>query len=184
MIAAATDDAIRAAADHLAAGDLVGVPTETVYGLAADATDETAVRKIFAVKGRPPTNPLILHAVDAAAAAELVDFSNRPWLGESWDVASGFWPGPLTVVVPRARRVLSVVTAGRETVAVRVPNHPVMTRLLGRCEFPIAAPSANISNYISPTSARHVDEGLGDRIAMVLDGGPCDVGVESTIIEL
>ncbi|WP_235951732.1 L-threonylcarbamoyladenylate synthase [Crateriforma spongiae] len=187
-----TDSAIRRAAAALAAGDLVGVPTETVYGLAADATRDDAVSKIYQAKGRPSTNPLIVHAADATAARRYTSLfvgdrhnaGSDPTLIDQWKIASAFWPGPLTVVVPRSSSIPDIVTAGRDTVAIRVPDHPVMRKLLKQCPFPLAAPSANVSNYVSPTIARHVADGLGQSVAMVLDGGRCDWGVESTIIQL
>lgn len=179
-----TNEAIDRAVGVLRRGGLVGMPTETVYGLAADATNSDAVRSIFAAKGRPSTNPLILHLPDANAARRWVDFADHDWLEESWRVAAGFWPGPLTVVVPRSADVHDVVTAGLDTVGIRVPQHPVARRLLDACGFPLAAPSANPSNYVSPTLAEHVVAGLGDRVQFILDGGVCQCGVESTIIRL
>lgn len=175
---------IRRAAECLRAGDLVGIPTETVYGLAADAMSEDAIAKVFAAKGRPATNPLIVHVHDSVAAERLIDFDGHDWLPGMFRVAKGFWPGPLTIVVPRAPLIPDAVTAGLDTVAIRVPSHPVTQAILRECGIPIAAPSANVSNYVSPTAARHVASGLRDRIAMVVDGGECDVGIESTIIRL
>ncbi|OYP36099.1 L-threonylcarbamoyladenylate synthase [Rhodopirellula sp. MGV] len=179
-----SDETIRAAADALAAGELVGVPTETVYGLAADARNQTAVQKIFAAKGRPSNNPLIAHFATPAAAEQWVDINADPRIASQWELAKQFWPGPLTVVAPLKGPVAPAVTAGANTLAVRVPNHPVMRSLLESTEFPLAAPSANRSNYVSPTCARHVAQGFGDSLAMVLDGGDCACGVESTIIRL
>ena len=183
-IIAASEASIADAARHLAEGKLVGIPTETVYGLAADATNPDAVRKIFQAKGRPSNNPLIIHLESAEAALRWVRVDQPDWLAEKWRLAATFWPGPLTVVVPRAVQVVDEVTAGAATVAVRVPSHPVMRSLLAKCEFPIAAPSANPSNYVSPTCAKHVEQGLGDKVAMILDGGECECGLESTIIRL
>jgi L-threonylcarbamoyladenylate synthase len=183
-IIAASELSIAAAARQLADGNLVGVPTETVYGLAADATNSDAVRKIFQAKGRPSNNPLILHVDSAESALRWVRVDAPDWLAEKWRLATSFWPGPLTVVVPRRAGVVDEVTAGASTVAIRVPSHPVMRSLLTTCGFPIAAPSANPSNYVSPTCARHVDDGLGDKVAMILDGGECESGLESTIIRL
>lgn len=184
MIKAASKSSILEAARYLAEGKLVGVPTETVYGLAADATNPVAVRDIFLAKGRPSNNPLIVHVDSTESALRWVCLDASNGMSEKWRLASEFWPGPLTVVVPRAAHVIDEVTAGSSTVAVRIPSHPVMRSLLAACEFPIAAPSANPSNYISPTSAKHVQDGLGDKVAMILDGGDCQCGLESTIIRL
>ncbi|QEF96100.1 Threonylcarbamoyl-AMP synthase [Stieleria maiorica] len=183
-IQSASAASIAEAAKLLADGQLVGVPTETVYGLAADATNPVAVRKIFQAKGRPANNPLIIHVESDQSARRWVRVDAPDWLADQWQRAATFWPGPLTVVVPRSADVVDEVTAGAPTVAVRVPSHPVMRALLAACDFPIAAPSANPSNYVSPTSAEHVRQGLGDKVAMILDGGECQCGLESTIIRL
>lgn len=185
----ASAEAIQQAAEHLAAGRLVAVPTETVYGLGADATNPQAVANIFRAKGRPSTNPLILHVASPEAASPWVRLTDSagqpiPWLQQQWECTATFWPGPLTVVVPKSNAVADGVTAGADTVAIRVPNHPVMLSLLQTCPFPIAAPSANRSNYISPTRAEHVLAALADQVAMILDGGDCRCGLESTIIRL
>lgn len=180
-IAAATDSAIAEAAEHLRAGRLVAFPTETVYGLGGDATNDTAVAGIFEAKGRPRFNPLIVHVPDAGAAGVLVEMDGR-----AHRVADAFWPGPLTLVLPRrADCALSLlVSAGLDSVAVRVPAHPLAQRLLREARRPVAAPSANRSGAISPTRAEHVLESLGERVALILDGGPCLVGVESTVLDL
>lgn len=174
-----SDRGIRAAAGLLARGELVAFPTETVYGLGADATSDEAVARIFAAKGRPSFNPLIVHVRDLAAAER---FASIP--PEARVLAAAFWPGPLTLVLPR--RVGSGLspraTAGLPTVAIRVPAHPLAQRLLAACGVPLAAPSANPSGRVSPTTRGHVLEGLSGRIAAVIDGGPCTVGVESTIL--
>lgn len=183
-IESASPASISRAARLLAEGDLVGVPTETVYGLAANATDPAAVRKIFAAKNRPPNNPLILHVASPQAALAWTDFDDLPELKARWRIATQFWPGPLTCVVPKAACVIDEITSGAPTVAIRVPSHPVMQTLLAECGFPLAAPSANPSNYVSPTTAEHVVTMLGDSVAMVLDGGPCEFGLESSIIRL
>ncbi len=183
-IKAASNASIAEAARLLADGQLVGVPTETVYGLAADATNPVAVRKIFQAKGRPANNPLIIHVDSAESARRWVRVDDPGWLADQWRRAAAFWPGPLTVVVPRSAEVVDEVTAGAPTVAIRVPSHPVMRSLLAACDFPIAAPSANPSNYVSPTCAEHVRQGLGDKVAMIVDGGECQCGLESTIIRL
>ena len=161
-------------------GDLVGVPSETVYGLAADALSEAACARIFEAKGRPTTDPLIVHLAsrrDLGAVA-----SAHP---EAWRVAEAFWPGPLTLVLPKLACVPDLVTAGKATVAVRVPAHAVFRKLIRACGRPLAAPSANPFGYISPTRAAHVRDGLRHpRLRAVLDGGECAVGVESTILDL
>ena len=170
---------VARAADLLRAGGLVAIPTETVYGLAADARDGRAVARVYAAKGRPSFNPLIVHVADADAAFAL---------GEAEDAArraaDAFWPGPLTLVLPlRAGHGLSpLVTAGLSTVALRVPAHPAARALLAAFGGPLAAPSANPSGRISPTTAGHVLSGLDGRIDAVLDGGPCPVGLESSIV--
>ncbi|WP_417737967.1 L-threonylcarbamoyladenylate synthase [Rosistilla oblonga] len=181
---AATDRSIEAACEFLAAGELVGVPTETVYGLAANALDESAVRKIFAAKGRPDNNPLIVHLPDVAAMRQVVRWPLDPVVMDQFEAIADLWPGPLTIVLPRSERLPDVVTAGQSTVAVRIPSHPVMQQLLRRSGLPLAAPSANRSKYVSPTTAQHVVDGLGDRVSMVLDGGACTIGLESTIVAL
>jgi len=172
---------IAQAAAILRAGGLVALPTETVYGLAADATDPAAVAAIYAAKGRPATNPLIVHLPDPAAAWRLADPGP---VGSA--LAATFWPGPLTLVAPlRAGHGLApAVTAGLDTVALRVPAHPVMQAVLAALGRPVAAPSANPSGRISPVTAAHVLAGLDGRIAAVLDAGPCAVGLESTIVEV
>ena len=170
--------AIAEAAAVIRTGGCVAVPTETVYGLAADATDSRAVAGIYAAKGRPSFNPLIVHVPDAAAARAIADFDERAdWLAEA------FWPGPLTLVLPvREGAVASLVTAGLTTVAVRVPRHRAMQGLLRASGKPLAAPSANASGSISPTRAEHVVASLGGRIPLVIDDGPTEAGIESTIV--
>jgi len=170
---------IARAAELLAAGRLVAFPTETVYGLGADARDGRAVAGIFEAKGRPRFNPLIVHVVDLAAAGRLIELP-EPGLR----LAAAFWPGPLTLVAPMraACGIADLVTAGLPTLAVRVPAHPLAQDLLAEFGGPVAAPSANPSGQVSPTRAEHVVEALGGRIAAVLDGGACPVGLESTII--
>lgn len=169
------------AAALLQAGGLVAFPTETVYGLGADARQAAAVAGIFAAKGRPRFNPLIVHVADMETAERVAVFSNQ-----ARGLAAAFWPGPLTLVLPlRADAGISdLVTAGLETVAVRMPAHPVARGLLTTFGGPLAAPSANPSGKVSPTDAEHVLEGLSGRIAAVVDGGACPVGVESTILGL
>ncbi len=180
MAIAANPDTIRAAADLLRAGGLVAMPTETVYGLAADALNADAVAKIFAAKGRPADHPLIVHLPDAAQLPRWASSIPR----EALALARAFWPGPLTLILERDPGVPDAVTGGQDTVGVRVPNHPVALALLRAFDSGVAAPSANRFGRISPTTAAHVVEELGDVVAMVLDGGPCDVGIESTILDL
>ena len=169
------------AAELLRDGALVAFPTETVYGLGARADDGRAVAAIYAAKGRPAFNPLILHLASLEMAEELALLSPT-----ARDLAEAFWPGALTLVLPLrdGAPVASLATAGLPSVALRMPDHPVARRLLEETGLPVAAPSANPSGRISPTTAAHVTEGLGDRIAAVVDGGPCPVGVESTILSL
>ncbi|MFO1160245.1 MAG: L-threonylcarbamoyladenylate synthase [Reyranellaceae bacterium] len=172
---------IVAAAKLLQEGRLVALPTETVYGLGADATNERAVAAIFEAKGRPHFNPLISHVLDAAEARRFV-----LWNGTAERLAARFWPGALTLVLPRTdgSAIALLATAGLDTVAIRAPSHPVAQALIRAAGRPIAAPSANRSGAISPTRAEHVAESLGDRVPMIIDGGPCLVGVESTVLDL
>ncbi|MFZ5894545.1 MAG: L-threonylcarbamoyladenylate synthase [Myxococcota bacterium] len=174
------DQAIRICADALAAGELVAFPTETVYGLGADAESPTAVRRIFEAKGRPTSHPLIVHVDSKRWLSELAVDVPRV----AHQLAERFWPGPLTLVVRRSERIPLAVTGGQPTVALRVPAHPVALRLLTAFGRGVAAPSANRFGRLSPTSAKHVIEDLGDRVAHVLDGGDCEVGVESTIVDV
>ncbi len=162
------------------AGELVAFPTETVYGLGADATNDRAVAAIFEAKGRPRFNPLIVHFSDREAAEREAVFT--PLAGR---LADAFWPGPLTLVLPRAEgcRLSLLVSAGLDTVAVRVPGLVAARAFLTACGRPVAAPSANRSGQVSPTTAEHVAQSLGDRVALILDGGPCHVGVESTVVD-
>ncbi len=176
-----TDDGVTRAAELLRQGKLVAFGTETVYGLGADATNAEAVAAIFQAKGRPRFNPLICHYPSSAAAFRHVIANDRAVM-----VAHAFWPGPLTLVLPRQPDcpVALLTGAGLDTLAVRVPNHPAAMSLLRQSGRPIAAPSANRSGHVSPTSARHVLDELGGRIAAILDSGPCTVGVESTVLDL
>lgn len=172
--------ALAPAADCLRRGGLVAFPTETVYGLGAHALDRTAVRRLFEAKGRPATDPLIVHLSDADRVNELaVDVPDA-----ARALASRFWPGPLTLVLRRSPRVPDEVTAGLDTVAIRVPAHPVARALLSAAAIPVAAPSANLFSRPSPTRASHVLDDLGGRIDLVVDGGPTQVGVESTVLDL
>ena len=173
------DEAINRAAELIRAGEPVAMPTETVYGLAADATNAQAVARIYEAKGRPSFNPLIVHVLDVAAAEKLGVFDEQ-----ARALAEEHWPGPLTLVVPvrAGSGVASLVTAGLDTIAIRVPAHPAMRALLKAVGRPLAAPSANASGRISPTRAAHVAESLEGRISLVIDGGPCERGIESTIV--
>jgi len=180
MILLPGNDTISKAISVLNEGRLVGVPTETVYGLAGDATNDGAVARIYEVKNRPDFNPLIIHGPSVESLEAYAHFNDKARL-----LAQTFWPGPLTMVLPRKESNLSLLlSAGLDTVAVRIPNHPVMLDLLKEFGKPLAAPSANPSGAISPTSARHVEDGLGDKIDLILDGGDCTVGVESSILDM
>lgn len=170
---------VERAALVLRQGSLVGLPTETVYGLAADAENLDAVQRVFRVKGRPTGHPLIVHVADRETAREWAS----TWSPIAEALATAFWPGPLTLVVPRSARVLDAVTGGRDTVALRVPAHPVAHRLLVAFGGGLVAPSANLFGRVSPTTARHVADDLGAAVEYVLDGGPCTIGVESTIVD-
>lgn len=174
-IISANDEAIAKAARVLKSGGLIGLPTETVYGLAGNAFDDKAVAKIYEAKGRPSFNPLIVHY----AYAPEIDHEQYQVL------AAKFWPGPLTMIVPKFdARISELATAGLETVAIRVPSHPVAQKLLKQIDFPLVAPSANISGSLSPTTPTHVAEGLGDKVDLILAAGACAVGVESTVLDL
>jgi len=167
------------AVEALRAGGLVAMPTETVYGLAADATDPAAIAQIFAIKGRPVDHPLIVHLADADDLAS--------WAPDASDsarqLAATCWPGPLTIIVPRSERLPASVSGGRPTVGLRVPAHPLARELIRSAGVPLAAPSANRFGAVSPTTAAHVHDDLGDLVDVVLDGGACPVGVESTIVD-
>ncbi len=164
----------------LRSGRVVALPTETVYGLAANALDTRAVARVFEIKGRPAHNPIIVHV----ASLEMARRCAREWASLADRLASAFWPGPLTFVVPRAQDIPDVVTSGGATVGIRWPRHPFIQEVIKLCGFPLAAPSANLSNQISPTNAEHVRKQLGDKIPLIVDGGQCQVGIESTVIDL
>jgi L-threonylcarbamoyladenylate synthase len=174
----ATLEEIRKAARILREGGLVVFPTETVYGLGANALDADAVRKIYALKGRPATNPLIVHVESIEEAKKLA----AEWLPETERLAQKYWPGPLTMVVSKAAAIPDEATAGLKTVGLRIPRHPVALELLRTAGVPIAAPSANRFTQLSPTTAEHVREAFGAETPFLLDGGPCEVGLESTVI--
>jgi L-threonylcarbamoyladenylate synthase len=180
-IAEPTAETIVKAAKILREGGLVAFPTETVYGLGADATNERAVAAIFEAKGRPHFNPLISHVLDIGEAPKLV-----VWNDMAERLARRFWPGPLTLVLPRAKDspIALLVTAGLDTAAIRAPSHPIAQALIRAAGRPVAAPSANRSGSVSPTRAEHVAASLGERVSLVIDGGPCLVGVESTVLDL
>jgi L-threonylcarbamoyladenylate synthase len=163
----------------LIAGEVVAVPTETVYGLAGDALNTQAVKKIFRAKGRPTNDPLIVHVHSLMQLDQLAERNSA-----MEKIARAFWPGPLTLILPKKAVVPDLVTSGRPSVALRMPNHPLFRKLLRACGRPLAAPSANLFGYISPTSAAHVRDGLGKKIRYILDGGSCAIGVESTILDL
>lgn len=166
------------AAEHLNAGETVGIPTETVYGLAANAFNESAVVSIFNIKNRPFFDPLILHVSSIKHAEQLV--LNFPSAAKQ--LAEMYWPGPLTLLLPKNDKVPDIITSGSALVAVRVPSHPLTLELLQKVDYPLAAPSANPFGYISPTQAEHVDRQLGDKVSYILDGGSCAIGLESTIV--
>jgi L-threonylcarbamoyladenylate synthase len=171
---------LEKAAALLRAGRLVAFPTETVYGLGANALDEAAVRRIFEAKGRPFSSPLIVHVASIEMARDLA----REWPTEADLLARRFWPGPLTLVVPKKEKIPDLVTAGLPSVGLRIPAHPMARALLEAAGIPIAAPSANQFTGLSPTTAEHVREGLGGAVDLILDGGSCTVGIESTVVSL
>jgi L-threonylcarbamoyladenylate synthase len=168
------------AAQLIRSGDLVAFPTETVYGLGANALDPAAIEKIYAAKGRPATSPLIVHVSSIEMARGLV----REWPERAEKLAAKFWPGPLTLVLPKQPHVPDRLTAGLDTVGVRMPAHSIALALIQEAGVPLAAPSANPFTELSPTTAQHVRDGLGHRVAMVLDGGQTTVGIESTVLSL
>ncbi len=170
--------AVARAVELLRVGEVVALPTETVYGLAANALDAKAVARIYEVKGRPAHNPVIVHVASVEMAKRCV----AEWPTVADKLAKAFWPGPLTMVLPRAKNIPDIVTAGGETVGVRWPSHPFIQEVIRACDFPLAAPSANLSNQISPTNAEHVAKQL--KIPLIVDGGQAQVGIESTVIDL
>jgi len=176
LFASAVEEAARLLKD----GEAVALPTETVYGLAANALRAEAVEAIYEIKGRPSHNPIIVHVSSMGMAGRCV----REWPERAEILARGFWPGALTLVLPRSKEIPDVVSAGGATVGVRFPMHPFMRSVIEKCDFPLAAPSANLANHLSPTTAEHVMEGLNGRIALIVDGGPTSVGIESTVLDL
>lgn len=172
--------AVQRASKLLKDGEVVALPTETVYGLAANALDTETVAKIFQIKGRPSNNPIIVHVAGVPMARRCVaDFSPS-----AEKLAKAFWPGPLTMVLPKSKEIPSIVTAGGSTVGVRWPSHPFIQAVIRECDFPLAAPSANLSEHLSPTNAAHVRSQLGGKIALIVDGGQAQVGIESTVLDL
>ena len=172
--------AVKRAADLLSAGEVVALPTETVYGLAANALNGEAVAKIFEIKGRPAHNPIIVHV----ASREMAWGCVTSWPAPAEQLANSFWPGPLTMVLPKAKEIPDLVTAGGPTVGVRWSSHPFIQAVIRACGFPLAAPSANLSNQVSPTNAEHVRKQLGGQLRLIVDGGQSQVGIESTVIDL
>lgn len=172
--------AVARAVEVLKKGGLVALPTETVYGLAANAFDPPAVARIFALKRRPSHNPIIVHVASRDMARELAN----PWPKLADELADRFWPGPLTVVVGRSKHIPDIVTSGGPTVGIRWPIHPLMQAVIQTAGFPLAAPSANLANQISPTCATHVAEQFGDELSLIIDGGDCNVGIESTVVDV
>ena len=173
-------EAVARAVELLAAGEPVALPTETVYGLAANALDAKAVARVFAIKDRPAQNPVIVHAAGVEMARRCVS----SWPAVADKLASIFWPGPLTLVMPRSPEIPNIVTAGGPTVGVRWPSHPFIQEVIRCCGFPLAAPSANPASAVSPTTAMHVWKSLGGKIPLIIDGGPSQVGIESTVVDL
>ena len=172
--------AVRRAAELLRAGEAVALPTETVYGLAANALDAQAVERIFQIKGRPTHNPIIVHVASIDMARRCV----ADWPALAGSLAKAFWPGPLTLVLPRAKEISGIIAAGGATVGVRWPSHPFIQAVIHECGFPLAAPSANLANRVSPTNAAHVQKSLGDKIRLIVDGGQAQVGIESTVLDI
>ena len=174
------DAAVKRAAEFLSAGDVVALPTETVYGLAANALDAKAVSRIYEIKGRASHNPIIVHVASVEMARRCV----ANWLPLADKLANAFWPGPLTLVLRKAKEIPDIVTAGGPTVGVRWPSHPFIQAVIRECGVPLAAPSANLSNRVSPTNAAHVQHHLGDKLRLIVDGGQAQVGIESTVLDL
>jgi len=172
--------AVTRAAESLRAGGVVALPTETVYGLAANALNAAAVAKIYEIKGRPANNPIIVHVASVEMAKRCV----AHWPETATQLAKAFWPGPLTMVLPKATEIPDLVTAGGATVGVRWPSHPFIQAVIRECGFPLAAPSANLSSQVSPTNVEHVRTQLGDQLPLIVDGGQAQVGIESTVIDL
>lgn len=175
-----TPENIQLAAEAILAGELIAMPTETVYGIAADATNPKAIAKLFELKGRPAENPLIVHISDFVQLEDIVG----EWTPAADVLANRFWPGPLTLVVKKSDLIPSIVTGGLDTVAVRMPDHPVALEVIESAGVPIAAPSANRFMQLSPTSAGNIDPAISTKLAFILDGGPCRIGLESTVVDI
>ena len=184
MIVEATPENIAKAAKIIREGGLVAFPTETVYGLGANAFSDDAVQTIFDVKNRPSYDPLIVHTYSFDRFQQIASFTQDDRMTQRLNALKVFWPGPLSVVLPKSDKISSKVSAGLDTVAVRIPSHPVALRVLQCCEVPVAAPSANQFGYVSPTTAQHVYDSLGDKIDLIIDGGPSHIGIESTVLSL
>ena len=180
ILSASDPESIRLAGKVITSGGLVAFPTETVYGLGCDAMNAGAAAKVFEAKQRPRFDPLIVHIADRKQLEMVIE--SLPLIGQR--LIDTFWPGPLTLVLPKQQAIPELITAGLSTVAVRMPNHPVAQMLIREAGTPIAAPSANLFGYVSPTTAQHVADGIGNNVDLILDGGPCQVGVESTIVSL
>jgi L-threonylcarbamoyladenylate synthase len=180
VILSASDENLRRAGACIARGGLVALPTETVYGLGADAFDARAVARVFEAKARPSFDPLIVHVASLEGVDRVADASSA----KARSLMEKLWPGPLTLVMPRRRAVPDIVTSGLDTVAVRLPAHAVARAIIAYSGTAVAAPSANPFGYLSPTLAEHVAQGLGDRVEIIVDGGPCSVGVESTVLDM
>ena len=178
--AALFEAAVLRACELLKQGEVVGLPTETVYGLAANALDPKGVSRIYEIKGRPAHNPIIVHV----SSFELARDCANEWPATAEKLGRAFWPGPLTLVLRRAESIPDIVTAGGDTVGIRWPSHPFIQAVIGRCGFPLAAPSANPANRLSPTTAEHVWKYFGDRLKLIVDGGQSHVGIESTVVDL
>src|SRR5258705_872906 len=174
------DAAVKRAVELLRAGDVVALPTETVYGLAANALNEETVRRIFEIKGRPSRNPIIVHVASYEMAGNCVS----EWNDAAEKLAKSFWPGPLTIALPKSSIIPDAITGGGNTVGVRWPSHPLIQEVIRQCGFPLAAPSANLSNQLSPTTAEHVAKSLGEKIPLIVDGGAAHVGIESTVVDV
>jgi L-threonylcarbamoyladenylate synthase len=175
-----TDDNLRRAGECIARGGLVALPTETVYGLGADAFDARAVARVFEAKARPSFDPLIVHVASIEGVGRVADASSA----KARVLMEALWPGPLTLVMPRLEAIPDIVTSGLDTVAVRLPAHPIARAIIAYSGTAVAAPSANPFGYLSPTRAEHVARGLGERVDLIVDGGPCAVGVESTVLDM
>lgn len=184
MIVPVSEESIKEAARRLQSGEVVAFPTETVYGLGANALEDSAVSKIFLLKSRPASNPIIVHVPTVEAAFELIHPDVDRKVIARFRKISRYWPGPLSLIVPKINEISDLVSAGAKNIAIRVPKHPVALELLKAARMPIAAPSANKSFAVSPTTAQHVKDSFAEHTIMILDGGPCEVGLESTVLDI